>query len=209
MRRILVATLIIALGAASQARAQLVEHGYLQANGAGTANDPSVSAEAGVRLTRGLALFVGAGQIGSFDTPTLFESDAFTDAVIGQLGPSVVTTVEAFGSYVDGGFRYEVGTGRWHLQPYVLSSVGVAELHQRVRFRLWQGRDVTEPVVRFDLLGHDPSAIVLAPMATAGAGVTIPVKRLRVDVGYRLSQFITGGAPVRTGHLMVGAGIRF
>jgi hypothetical protein len=209
MKRMLVVAALAGPMFSGPAMAQMVEHGYVQASGVGTIDAPNVNGEAGVRVTRGLALFVSAGQIDGFESPRLVRPDRFVGAVAKQLSPSVVMSVGASGRYAAAGARYEFGAGRWAVQPYILGSAGLAHLQQRVRFMLSQGHDVTKPVVRFDLLGHDPSGDFTAPMATIGVGASIPLKHLRLDLGYRWSQFMPDGPPVRVGSMTAGVGVRF
>ncbi len=210
MRRGIPVIVAIALSCSGSASAQMTEHGYVQANGIGTIDNPAMDAEAGVRVTRGLALFVSAGQVDEFHAPRLLRANPFVTGVMQSLAPYVTMSVRASGVYAGGGARYEAGAGRWRIQPYILASIGMARMQQDASFRLsGGGHDVTGPVVRFDLLGRDPSGQVSVPIGTMGAGVSLPMKRLRVDIGYRLSQFVTDGPPVRSGGPTLGLGLRF
>jgi hypothetical protein len=207
-----VALTIVALAGAHTAHAQLIERGYIQLNGVGTTDrpgSPGFGAEAGLRAGKGFTLFAVGGQIKPFQSATLLQPNPFAEAVIRNLGSTVVTAVEAAGVYGAGGVHYAPGrTGR-HVKPYILGSLGVARVRQDVRFHLDQGHDVTGPVIRFDMLGRDPSAVFQAPMVVAGTGVSVSVRRLRVDLGYRLAQYLTGGPPVRVGYMTAGLGVRF
>jgi hypothetical protein len=208
MTRLVIAFVMIDLVCAAPSSAQ-TEHAYVQVSGLGTIAEPALSGEAGVRVWQRLAVFVNAGQLNEFKAKRLIETNPFVEYIMRALSPRVSMSVVTRGMYGTAGFRYELNVSRSPVRPYVLASAGIAQIRETARFNLQGGRDVTEQVVRFDLLGRDPSGVRLVPLAMAGAGVSLTLGWMRVDVGCRVSQLVGDAPPRRDVLPTVGLGVRF
>ncbi len=210
MRHVQLAATVLVLFAGQAALAQTRERVYVQAS-----HDTSwtsgyvqaMSGEAGVEVTSRLALFAVVGRLDHFAAPHLLRANPLVDGALTHV-PGVTMSVAGTARYEAAGLRYDLARSRWTIRPYVRGAFGLASVSQQVRF--YSGsRDVTGPLVRLDLLGHDPSGSFRAPLATVGFGAEVPVGHLRLDAGYRLSQFLTTSRPVRVGTATVAVGVGF
>ena len=175
----------------------------------GHKSDKFFGAEAGMRLTGDLDVFVEVGHMGNVATTDLDDRAAI---IANFLGGTASTAFKV--NHGDVGVRYNFTVSPM-VHPYVLGAVGLANVTTEVVFSV--GGKVVDPATRPDLqLGGDLSGTHNKALIVFGFGVRVPFKtQFFADLGYRYGQILAKtdnfetDTAIPTQRVILGVGIRF
>lgn len=175
----------------------------------GNVTSQSFGAEAGVRLTPRLQVFVDAGRVTDAAPAALGSSAETIAGFLSQSQSGVAFQVRQPVTFGEAGLRYAFpASGR--LEPYVLGGAGLARVHKDVSFSVG-GSDVTAGLQQYGVvLGSDLAGDETHAMLSFGGGVVWPVHRsLMLDVQYRYGRVLASGAGLNISRAGIGVGVRF
>ena len=172
----------------------------------------ALGGEVGLRVRDSLDVFVDGGWFNDVATqqqqdlaaPLLSYLNATTGKVAGSSvkRPAIDATVGA--RRVFEGVRLPAS-----LRPYAQVGVGVAQVKRKPTLTLG-GADVTSTLQSYGVvLGEDMAGTEHRVAATAGFGVLRPIRKMYLDVAYRLTYIPTSGSPTTVNGVRIGVGARF
>ena len=210
---VMVVTTGLALAGVAQAQSTTAQSmGYVEGvaqSAFGNVTSQSFGAEAGVKVWRGLHVFVDAGDVRDA-APSVLGVNAQTIAsFLTQSLTGVAFQVHQPVAFGVAGLKYVIPVaGR--VEPYVLGGVGIARVTKDVTFSV-AGTDVTTTLAQYGVvLGSDLSGRETKAMFSVGGGVMWPAwRRLVADVQYRFGRVSTSGQSLNVNRAGIGIGVRF
>jgi opacity protein-like surface antigen len=95
------------------------------------------------------------------------------------------------------------------LRPYAQAGVGFAQIKRKPTLTL-DGTDVTSTLQSYGVvLGEDMAGTEHRAAATVGFGVLRPIRKMYIDVAYRLTYIPTSGSSTKVNGVRIGVGARF
>jgi hypothetical protein len=218
---ILVATTILALAGASEARAQARgaattaadDHGYIEVvaqSAFGNVTSQSYGVEAGGTVAKNVQVFGELGNIRNVATPDISASAQTVAAALTLVQSAAVTfSVKQPVTFFGGGVKYLIPIEQSSVRPYVLGGFGVARVKNDVAFQ-FGGVDASSSLAQYVTIGSDLSGEVTKPMLTLGGGVVWPAwQRLILDFNYRFGRIFTDTQSTTVSRVGLGVGVRF
>jgi opacity protein-like surface antigen len=176
----------------------------------GNQTSQSYGAEAGVRISPDVYVFVEGGRARNIAASTLgTNAQAIADSLTRVQTSPVTFTAREPAAFATAGLKYLVQlSGK--PAPYVMAGFGIARVTSDVHF-LIAGSEITSNMAQYGVvLGRDLSGSSTKPMLTFGGGVIVPVwRRVVVDFQYRFGRIFITDQSVNINRAGAGIGFRF